>query len=118
MARIARCSAAWTCSSTNGAGRSRGATVVARDAGWDDALDRIVAEVRRAGLTNDKACALGQFARVALRTPSIDYSGAFLACRRRRSPPASARSHRLGYDSAPDSPRGLIRARATSGLGQ
>jgi hypothetical protein len=77
MARLARCSAAWTCSSTNGAGRSRGATVVARDAGWDDALNRIVAEVRRTGLTNDKACALGQFARVALRTPSIDYSGRF-----------------------------------------
>jgi hypothetical protein len=31
-----------------------------------------------AGLTNDKACALGKFARVALRTPSIDYSGRFL----------------------------------------
>jgi hypothetical protein len=31
-----------------------------------------------AGLTNDKACALGKFARVALRKPSIDYSGRFL----------------------------------------
>jgi assimilatory nitrate reductase catalytic subunit len=59
---------------------------------WDDALDRIVAGVRRCqgdhgraavgvfgggGLTNEKAYALGKFARVALRTPSIDYNGRF-----------------------------------------
>jgi assimilatory nitrate reductase catalytic subunit len=59
---------------------------------WEEALDRIVAELgacqerfgRAAvgvfgggGLTNEKAYALGKFARVALRTPSIDYNGRF-----------------------------------------
>jgi assimilatory nitrate reductase catalytic subunit len=63
-----------------------------RPVSWDDALDRIAAEVRRCqerhgraavgifgggGLTNEKAYALGKFARVALRTPSIDYNGRF-----------------------------------------
>ncbi len=63
-----------------------------RPVGWDEALDRIAAEVRRCqerhgraavgvfgggGLTNEKAYALGKFARVALRTPSIDYNGRF-----------------------------------------
>jgi assimilatory nitrate reductase catalytic subunit len=63
-----------------------------RPVSWEDALDRIVAEVRRCqerhgraavgvfgggGLTNEKAYALGKFARVALRTPSIDYNGRF-----------------------------------------
>ncbi len=61
-------------------------------ASWDDALDavaagisRIQAEYGRAavgvfgggGLTNEKAYALGKFARVALRTPAIDYNGRF-----------------------------------------
>jgi assimilatory nitrate reductase catalytic subunit len=59
---------------------------------WEDALDRIAAEIGRCqerhgreavgvfgggGLTNEKAYALGKFARVALRTPSIDYNGRF-----------------------------------------
>jgi len=58
---------------------------------WDEALDRIVAGVRDAqrhgldrvavfgggGLTNEKAYQLGKFARVALRTPNIDYNGRF-----------------------------------------
>ena len=63
-----------------------------RPVSWDDALDRIAGEVRRCqgdhgraavgvfgggGLTNEKAYALGKFARVALRTPSIDYNGRF-----------------------------------------
>jgi assimilatory nitrate reductase catalytic subunit len=63
-----------------------------RPTGWDDALDRIAAEVRACqgrhgraavgvfgggGLTNEKAYLLGKFARVALRTPSIDYNGRF-----------------------------------------
>ena len=59
---------------------------------WDYALDRITAELRRVqvehgrdavailgggGLTNEKAYALGKFARVALRTREIDYNGRF-----------------------------------------
>jgi len=62
-----------------------------REAGWDEALDRVVAGIRKAqlagpdgvavfgggGLTNEKAYALGKFARVALRTSQIDYNGRF-----------------------------------------
>ncbi len=63
-----------------------------RPATWDEALDRVAAEIRSCqqrhgraavgifgggGLTNEKAYALGKFARVALRTPSIDYNGRF-----------------------------------------
>ncbi len=59
---------------------------------WDHALDRIVSEIRHVqsahgndavgvlgggGLTNEKAYALGKFARVALRTREIDYNGRF-----------------------------------------
>jgi assimilatory nitrate reductase catalytic subunit len=59
---------------------------------WDEALDRITNEFRLAqerygrdavglfgggGLTNEKAYLLGKFARVALRTKSIDYNGRF-----------------------------------------
>jgi assimilatory nitrate reductase catalytic subunit len=59
---------------------------------WDYALERIVNEVRAVqaahgrdavavlgggGLTNEKAYALGKFARVALRTAEIDYNGRF-----------------------------------------
>src|SRR5919204_533527 len=63
-----------------------------RPATWDEAYGRIVTavtEVRRrhghdavavfggGGLTNEKAYALGKFARVALRTRHIDYNGRF-----------------------------------------
>src|SRR5258708_5052530 len=59
---------------------------------WDRALQRIADEITRAqqtygcdaigllgggGLTNEKAYLLGKFARVALRTPNIDYNGRF-----------------------------------------
>jgi assimilatory nitrate reductase catalytic subunit len=59
---------------------------------WDEALERIVTGIRRVqdrhghdrvavfgggGLTNEKAYLLGKFARVALRTPNIDYNGRF-----------------------------------------
>jgi assimilatory nitrate reductase catalytic subunit len=68
--------------------RRRGALV---PVSWDEALDRIVAGIRAAqqhgmdrvavfgggGLTNEKAYLLGKFARVALRTPNIDYNGRF-----------------------------------------
>jgi assimilatory nitrate reductase catalytic subunit len=63
-----------------------------RPATWDEALGRIAGELRRlraehgadsvavfggGGLTNEKAYALGKFARVALRTRMIDYNGRF-----------------------------------------
>jgi assimilatory nitrate reductase catalytic subunit len=59
---------------------------------WDDALDLVAATVRElqathgreaiavfggGGLTNEKAYALGKFARAVLRTPNIDYNGRF-----------------------------------------
>ncbi len=59
---------------------------------WDQALDRITAGIRPiqaaagpdavavfggGGLTNEKAYALGKFARVALGTANIDYNGRF-----------------------------------------
>ncbi|RCG15176.1 nitrite reductase [Streptomyces diacarni] len=63
-----------------------------REAGWDEALATVArrfAELRAArgpdsvavfgsgGLTNEKAYALGKFARVALGTSQIDYNGRF-----------------------------------------
>ncbi|MGC4852734.1 molybdopterin oxidoreductase family protein [Micromonospora sp. DT4] len=63
-----------------------------RPSTWDTALDRVAAGVRAiqdssgrdavavfggGGLTNEKAYALGKFARVALRTRNIDYNGRF-----------------------------------------
>ena len=59
---------------------------------WDEALDRVTRDVLAVqaehgrdavgvfgggGLTNEKAYQLGKFARVALRTPYIDYNGRF-----------------------------------------
>ncbi|MBQ1046680.1 MULTISPECIES: molybdopterin oxidoreductase family protein [unclassified Micromonospora] len=61
-----------------------------RPASWDEALDRVAAGVQDVqhrhgpdavavfgggGLTNEKAYALGRFARVTLRTRHIDYNG-------------------------------------------
>ena len=63
-----------------------------RPATWDEALDRVAAGIGASqkmygrdsvgifgggGLTNEKAYWLGKFARVALRTPHIDYNGRF-----------------------------------------
>jgi assimilatory nitrate reductase catalytic subunit len=63
-----------------------------RPVAWEAALDRVAAELRRlrqqhgpdavgvfggGGLTNEKAYALGKFARVALGTSQIDYNGRF-----------------------------------------
>ncbi|GIG89622.1 molybdopterin oxidoreductase [Plantactinospora endophytica] len=63
-----------------------------RPASWPEALDRVVTGIRRiqsaygrdavavfggGGLTNEKAYALGKFARVALGTRNIDYNGRF-----------------------------------------
>ena len=76
--------------------------------GWDAALDRITAAFRRAqaahgadaaavfgggGLTNEKAYWLGKFARVALRTSSIDYNGRFCM-----SSAAAAATRAFGMD--------------------
>ncbi|MEV1065434.1 molybdopterin oxidoreductase family protein [Streptomyces sp. NPDC050263] len=70
--------------------RSAGGELV--PAGWDEALDRIAGELGRirtehgpdalgvfggGGLTNEKAYALGKFARVVLGTSQIDYNGRF-----------------------------------------
>lgn len=63
-----------------------------REASWDDALDYVVRGFRRAqalgrndavavfgagALTNEKAYLLGKFARMALKTRNVDYSGRF-----------------------------------------
>jgi len=75
---------------------------------WDDALDDIAARVRAisgehgheaiavfggGGLTNEKAYQLGKFARLALRTPNIDYNGRFCM-----SSAAAAANRTLGID--------------------
>ncbi|HLU46861.1 MAG TPA: molybdopterin oxidoreductase family protein [Planctomycetota bacterium] len=61
-----------------------------REIAWSDALDRVVAEIRRiqaaygndafailsgSSLTTEKAYLMGKFARVAVRTANIDYNG-------------------------------------------
>ncbi|MFE4052868.1 molybdopterin oxidoreductase family protein [Streptomyces sp. YIM B13518] len=70
----------------------RGADGVLAPAGWDEALDLVAGRLRElrarhgadavavfggGGLTNEKAYALGKFARVALGTSQIDYNGRF-----------------------------------------
>jgi len=70
----------------------RGADGALAPASWDDALDLVagrlaalaaeqgpgaVAVFGGGGLTNEKAYALGKFARTVLRTPFIDYNGRF-----------------------------------------
>jgi assimilatory nitrate reductase catalytic subunit len=59
---------------------------------WDDALDRVVREIRRiqdahgrdafamlsgVSLTNEKSYLIGKFARLALRTANLDYNGRY-----------------------------------------
>jgi assimilatory nitrate reductase catalytic subunit len=75
---------------------------------WDDALDRVVAAIRRAqaehgpdavgcfgggGLTNEKAYQLGKFARVALGSAMVDYNGRFCM-----SSAAAAANRAFGID--------------------
>jgi assimilatory nitrate reductase catalytic subunit len=70
----------------------RGADGELAPASWDEALDLVADRVRAiqaehgpegiaifggGGLTNEKAYALGKFARTVLRTPNIDYNGRF-----------------------------------------
>jgi assimilatory nitrate reductase catalytic subunit len=77
-------------------------------ASWDDALDAAAAGLQAAqaaggpdavavfgggGLTNEKAYALGKFARVALRTSQVDYNGRFCM-----SSAAAGANRALGLD--------------------
>ena len=70
----------------------RGADGRLRTASWEAAMERVEAGIREAqarygvesvgmfgggSLTNEKAYLMGKFARVALRTPNIDYNGRF-----------------------------------------
>ncbi|WP_062517307.1 molybdopterin oxidoreductase family protein [Demequina gelatinilytica] len=79
-----------------------------REASWDEALDLVadrvaalqaesgddaVAVFGGGGLTNEKAYALGKFARLALRTRLIDYNGRFCM-----SSAAAASNRALGMD--------------------
>ena len=63
-----------------------------RRIGWDEALDRVVSEIRRiqathgddsfamlsgVSLTNEKSYLSGKFARLALHTANLDYNGRF-----------------------------------------
>ncbi|HEV2929673.1 MAG TPA: molybdopterin-dependent oxidoreductase, partial [Propionibacteriaceae bacterium] len=79
-----------------------------RPASWDEAFDLIVSSFTRTqaeygadavgcfgggGLTNEKAYALGKFARVALRTAMIDYNGRFCM-----SSAATAANRAFGID--------------------
>jgi len=81
---------------------------VLREASWDEVLDLIAARLTDlqgahgddtvaifggGGLTNEKAYALGKFARVALRTPYIDYNGRFCM-----SSAAAASNRTFGMD--------------------
>jgi assimilatory nitrate reductase catalytic subunit len=93
------CRKGWTAADLLTSGRRLTTPLVRRErggplleAGWDEALDRVVAGIRGiqrrsgreavavfggGGLTNEKAYLLGKFARVVLRTPNIDYNGRF-----------------------------------------
>jgi assimilatory nitrate reductase catalytic subunit len=79
-----------------------------RPTSWDDALDRVARAISRSqqrygpdsvgcfgggGLTNEKAYQLGKFARVALRSSSVDYNGRFCM-----SSAAAATSRAFGID--------------------
>lgn len=86
----------------------RGDDGVLRPATWDAALDLVAGRVREAqaergrdavavfgggGLTNEKAYALGRFARTVLRTSLVDYNGRFCM-----SSAAAAANRALGVD--------------------
>lgn len=86
----------------------RGADGELHPATWDEALDRVATRVRATqaaagpgavavfgggGLTNEKAYALGKFARTVLRTPFIDYNGRFCM-----SSAAAASNRAFGVD--------------------
>ena len=79
-----------------------------RSASWNAALNLVAAQIRMTqekygsgsvavfgggGLTNEKAYALGKFARTVLRTPNIDYNGRFCM-----ASAAAAANRSLGID--------------------
>ncbi|MBW4718641.1 molybdopterin oxidoreductase family protein [Saccharothrix obliqua] len=79
-----------------------------RPASWDDALDHVARRLTEiiaehgpgavgvlggGGLTNEKAYLVGKLARVALRTPHVDYNGRFCM-----SSAAAATIHAFGAD--------------------
>ncbi|GAA2801932.1 molybdopterin oxidoreductase family protein [Kribbella solani] len=86
----------------------RNADGVLVEASWDTALDFVADRIRSlqlaygrdsvavfggGGLTNEKAYALGKFARVALRTANVDYNGRFCM-----SSAAAATNRAFGID--------------------
>ncbi len=91
------CQKGWTSADLLAGGSRLEMPLIRRDgelapATWEEALDLVVASFRRVqanhgedavgvfgggGLTNEKAYWLGKFARVALRSSSIDYNGRF-----------------------------------------
>jgi assimilatory nitrate reductase catalytic subunit len=79
-----------------------------REASWEEALDFVAGEFLRirdsygpaavacygsGALTNEKAYALGKFARVALKTPNVDYNGRYCM-----SSAAAAQNAAFGID--------------------
>src|SRR4029453_6553986 len=79
-----------------------------RAASWDEALTPVASKITElqavqgsdaigcfggGGLTNEKACTFGKFARVALRTSMIDYNGRFCM-----SSAATAANRAFGID--------------------
>lgn len=83
-----------------------------RRVGWDQALDRVVSEIRRiqqaygddafamlsgVSLTNEKSYMIGKFARLALHTANLDYNGRFCMVSA-----GGANKKALGVDRAPN----------------
>ncbi len=83
-----------------------------REVTWDQALDRVVAEIRRiqaehgddafamlsgVSLTNEKSYLVGKFARLALHTANLDYNGRYCMVSA-----GTANKKALGVDRAPN----------------
>lgn len=83
-----------------------------RQVGWDDALNRVVGEIRRiqatygddafamlsgVSLTNEKSYLVGKFARLALHTANLDYNGRFCMVSA-----GAGNKKALGVDRAPN----------------
>jgi len=83
-----------------------------REVTWDDALDRVVAEIRRiqaehgddafamlsgVSLTNEKSYLVGKFARLALHTANLDYNGRYCMVSA-----GTGNKKALGVDRAPN----------------
>ena len=94
---------------------------------WDEALDFVADRIRSlqaaygddsvavfggGGLTNEKAYALGKFARVTLRTSNVDYNGRFCM-----SSAAAATNRSFGIDRGLPFPLGGSRWRSSDPAG-